>query len=254
MRHEIILFAALSFVSHPVLGQGKRQALPAHREVVQVSADDSGTKPISHPTFTVFVGVPKTMHFQSSLTLNSAYSAPIEPWKLGITSTAFWAGEPPTADDPGNLSSAWDVDWIETAKKQNPFYVALPYNDVVDGHTKPEAKNIIPWFRQVYVRDGQSVLKNHWVAIRKGVKVCYAQWEDVGPFQIDHWQYVFGNERPRPNKNRDAGIDVSPAVRDYLGMSGIDSCDWRFASDREVPPGPWKPGEQQVFSARLVQK
>jgi hypothetical protein len=43
--------------------------------------------------------------------------------------------------------------------------------------------------------------KDRWVAIRHGNKVCFAQWEDVGPFQTDHWQYVFGNERPRPNKN-----------------------------------------------------
>src|SRR6516164_6132456 len=53
-----------------------------------------------------------------------------------------------------------------------------------------------------FARDGQSVLKDRWVAIRKGSRVCYAQWEDVGPFQVDHWQYVFGNERPRPNVNR----------------------------------------------------
>ena len=71
-------------------------------------------------------------------------------------------------------------------------------------------------------------------------RTCCAQWEDVGPFQIDHWQYVFGNERPRPNANCDAGIDVSPAVRDYLGMSGMDVCDWKFVSVYEVPGGPWR--------------
>jgi hypothetical protein len=153
---------------------------------------------------------------------------------------------------PQNLTSAWDANWIETAKSQNPFYVALPYNDVSNGHTKPEAKGIIPWFSEAYVRDGQSVLKGPWVAIRKGIKVCYAQWEDVGPFQVDHQQYVFGNERPRPNKNGDAGIDVSPAVRDYLGLSGIDFCGWRFASDSEIPLGPWKRGEQPVLSAKAT--
>ena len=90
------------------------------------------------------------------------------------------------------------------------------------------------------MRDGQSVLKDRWVAIRKGDKVCYAQIEDVGPFRTDHWQYVFGNERPRPNLNRGAGLDVSPAVRDYLGLNGLDVCDWKFVDVREVSrSGPW---------------
>ena len=60
-----------------------------------------------------------------------------------------------------------------------------------------------------------------------------------GPFQVDHCQYVFGNERPRPNRNQDAGIDISPAARDYLGKSGMDVCDWKFVSAYEVPSGPW---------------
>ena len=31
-------------------------------------------------------------------------------------------------------------------------------------------------------------------------------------------------------------------------MSGIDSCDWRFVSDSEIPPGPWKRGEGRIFT------
>jgi hypothetical protein len=54
--------------------------------------------------------------------------------------------------------------------------------------------------------------------------------------RTDHWQYVFGNERPRPKRNSDAGLDVSPAVRDYLSLNGLDVCDWKFV-DR-LPPGP----------------
>jgi hypothetical protein len=115
--------------------------------------------------------------------------------------------------------------------------VALPYNDVQDGHTRPEAPSVIPWFKRAFIRDGQTVLKGKWIAIRHNGRVCYAQWEDVGPFQVDHWQYVFGNERPRPNRNRDAGLDVSPAVRDYLGLNGLEETDWRFV-DRPAP-GPW---------------
>jgi hypothetical protein len=160
-------------------------------------------------------------------------------WRRDIGTTVFWVGELPRPGDTGNLKSAWDSRWTITARWQSPFYVALPYNDVEGGHTKPEASHVIPWFKATFVRDGQSVLKDHWVAIRHNGRICYAQIEDVGPFCTDHWQYVFGNERPRPNRNHDAGLDVSPAVRDYLGLDGIDVTDWRFVESRSGPPGPW---------------
>ncbi|MGZ4967710.1 MAG: hypothetical protein ACXV97_11075, partial [Chthoniobacterales bacterium] len=85
-----------------------------------------------------------------------------------------------------------------------------------------------------------SVCKDRWIAIRKGNRVCYAQWEDCGPFRTDHFQYVFQNERPKPNLNRGAGLDVSPAVRDYLGLAPTDVTDWQFVEVRDVAPGPWR--------------
>ena len=191
-------------------------------------------------------------------------------WKLDITTTIFWVGEEAAANNPvPNDKSAWDIGWFSNyggydspnsddrrnfiptnfVPRQNPFYVALPYNDVDDHHTKPEAAQVIPWFRSCFVQDGQSVCKGRWVAIRHGNKVCYAQWEDVGPFQTDHWQYVFGNERPRPNPNKDAGLDVSPAVRDYLGLDSIDVCDWKFVDFFRIPRGPWAIyGDNNTFS------
>jgi hypothetical protein len=39
--------------------------------------------------------------------------------------------------------------------------------------------------------------------------------------------------------NQGAGLDVSPAVRDFLGLGSKDVCDWRFVEFREVPQGPW---------------
>jgi len=36
-------------------------------------------------------------------------------------------------------------------------------------------KLVIPWFNDSFVRDGQSVCKGHWVAIRHGKRTCYAQ-------------------------------------------------------------------------------
>jgi hypothetical protein len=191
-------------------------------------------------------------------------------WKQGIATTVFWVGEQATVNNPvSNDKSAWDTGWVSSyggmdspnpedrlnfvpvsfTPRQNPFYVALPYNDIDDHHTKPEAAQVIPWFNNSFVRDGQSVCKGRWIEIRHGKKVCYAQWEDVGPFQTDHWQYVFGIERPRPNRNQDAGLDVSPAVREFLGLANIDFCDWKFVDFFHVPIGPWALyGDNNTFS------
>ena len=181
-------------------------------------------------------------------------------WRRQIVTTIFWVGERPGGHNPvPNLRSSWDRYWsynyggydnpdtaarrnfipIKFVPRQNPFYFALPYNDVEGGHTKYEASRVIPWFKQAFVRNGQTVLKDRWIAVHHGNKVCYAQWEDCGPFRTDDWRYVFGDERPRPNLNQGAGLDVSPAVRDYLGLGVKDACDWKFVEYREVPSGPW---------------
>ena len=183
-------------------------------------------------------------------------------WKVNIVTTVFNVGEQPTRNNPTpNHSSSWDSNWESNfggfddpdpthrrgylpatfTPRQNPFYVALPYNDVTRGTTKPEAKVVIPWFRQAFVQEGHTVCKDHWVAIQHGGRVVYAQWEDCGPFRTDHYQYVFGNDIPRMNLNNGAGLDVSPAVRDALGMNATrDVCSWKFVEVNEVPQGPWR--------------
>jgi hypothetical protein len=120
---------------------------------------------------------------------------------------------------------------------------------VAKGETKPEAKVVIPWFKQAFVEEGKSVCRDRWLAIRNSVgKICYAQWSDCGPSGADHWQYVFGNERPRPNTQQGAGLSVSPAVRDYLGLQATDVTDWKFVDSRDVPRGPWAlHGENNPF-------
>jgi hypothetical protein len=137
---------------------------------------------------------------------------------------------------------------VNFTPRQNPFYCALPYNDKSrEGH-RAEAPKVVPWFKEAYRGPGVSVCKDHWLAIRKGNRTVYAQWEDAGPFRTDHWEYVFGNERPKPNLNRGAGLDVSPAVRDYLGLQDTDVTDWRFVESSEVPSGPWaKLGTNNTF-------
>jgi hypothetical protein len=183
------------------------------------------------------------------------------PWKTNIVTTVFWVGEQAGPNNPvPNVRSSWDLNWsgnyggfdnpepsarrnflpVSFIPRQNPFYCALPYNDVTHGQFKPEARLVIPWFKDSYTGPGQSVCWHHWVAIRKGNRTCYAQWEDCGPFRTDHFQYVFGSERPKPNLNRGAGLDVSPAVREYLGLQPTDVTDWQFIDVRDVPPGPWR--------------
>ncbi|MES2476540.1 MAG: hypothetical protein V4640_12225 [Verrucomicrobiota bacterium] len=183
-----------------------------------------------------------------------------EAWKRNVVATVFWVGELPTQNNPTpNVMSAWDQNWqanfggYDTPDRRsgylpadftpalNPFYIALPYNDVAKGGVhRPEASEVIPWFWENYRGDGISVCKGRWVAIHHEGRVCYAQWEDVGPFEVDHWQYVFGDESPRPNRNSSCGIDVSPAVRDFLQLNSGKTVEWRFAEDHEVPQGPWK--------------
>ena len=122
--------------------------------------------------------------------------------------------------------------------QENPFYAALPYCDREDGRLKTEAAKVVPWFIASFRGPGQSVCRGRWLEIRRGLKSCYAQWEDVGPLRTDSAGYVFGNERPS-NVNHAAGIDVSPAVRDYLGLRSLDLVDWRFVEQTDVPAGPW---------------
>lgn len=183
--------------------------------------------------------------------------------------TTFWVGEKACKRNPvPNHSSSWDPKWairyggfddperanradfrpVGFTPQQNPFYVALPYNDVTKGDHKPEAKLVIPWFKEAFTEGGKSVCKGRWIAIRFKDRVAYAQWEDCGPFRTDHWQYVFGNERPKPNLNQGAGLDVSPAVRDFLGMNDTDVTDWKFCDFKEVPNGPWsRDGDNNTF-------
>ncbi len=191
------------------------------------------------------------------------------PWKKSIVTTIFWIGEQPSGNNPvPNRTSSWDKDWtknyggfddpnparrsnyipVKFTPRQNPFYCALPYNDKAHTGHRPEAPGVVPWFKEAYQGPAISTCKDRWIAIRKGNRTVYAQWEDAGPFRTDHWQYVFGNERPKPNLNKGAGLDVSPAVRDYLGLNETDVTDWKFVDFSEVPHGPWSTlGENNTF-------
>ena len=92
------------------------------------------------------------------------------PWKVNIVTTVFWVGEKPTPNNPvPNTRSAWDVNWVVNyggfddpdpgtrrnyipanfTPRQNPFYFALPYNDVTSGDDEARGAAVIPWFKEV---------------------------------------------------------------------------------------------------------
>lgn len=189
-------------------------------------------------------------------------------WHHQITATVFWVGELASQNNPvSNIASSWDPNWMHSfggiddpqrrtgylpstfVPNENPFYFALPYNDIdASGRHRPEAAEVIPWFWREFKGPSISVCKDRWIAIHHLDRVCYAQWKDVGPFTTDHWQYVFGNERPKENRNSDAGLDVSPAVRDYLGLCGTDRVAWRFVEAGEVAHGPWHTWQQSQLT------
>ena len=201
------------------------------------------------------------------------------PWHFDITATYFYIGELPTKNNPTpNTASSWDSAWDDNyggfddpnpenrdpvtfcpkgfTPRLNPFYVALPYNDIQQGGPKPEAPRVIPWYRRDKEGKYESVCRGMWVQIYYNGKYCFAQWEDCGPFVTDDWQYVFGGARPKNDKNKAAGIDISPAVRDYLGIpGGMAKVHWRFVDFHLVPGGPWaKYGKDNPFINPTLRK
>jgi hypothetical protein len=178
------------------------------------------------------------------------------PIHRNVKVTVFWIGERSGGKHSrsNNTVSAWDKHWIihyggiDTPHKrwgykpmgflprENPFYVALPYNDF-GRRRKPSAYKRVYWAKEKKWQPRESMCKNRWVKIMKNGKVAYAQWEDVGPFENNDVTYVFGT---RPPRSRHAGLDVSPAVRDYLSLKDVDTINWQFVPTEQVPDGPWK--------------
>lgn len=158
-------------------------------------------------------------------------------YKSAIT-TQFWVGE--SSDESNgfipNDDSYWDSNWVEHfggvdtpqcrdgyhpcgfTPQENPFYVALPYGGEKDG----------------------PLLKNRWIEVVYTGKTCYGQWEDVGPFLENDVEYVFGNAAPSNTFGEKAGLDISPALWDCLGLTDNAITKWRFIEAPKVPAGPWK--------------
>ncbi len=179
------------------------------------------------------------------------------PVHRDITATIFWVGE---SADPSNKfihnrSSAWIEDWVSAyggvddqsnrcghlpcgfTPGENPFYFALPYNDLDENGARKESAKDIPWYDTAQKNQGQSILKNRWIKITHDGITAYAQWEDVGPFGEDDFDYVFGSKK---HAAPEAGLDLSPATAALLQVNGRDNVTWQFVSETDVPDGPWR--------------
>ena len=203
------------------------------------------------------------------------------PIHTSIVATTFWVGEvfDPDADDGSQVVSTYDDAWMvnyggcdgvvvdgdcrterrvaangyfptSMTPRQNPFYLDLPFDDVNDPEAAARRATVVPWandpgWAEKLADPEQSIMKNRWVAVRKGTEVCFGQIQDAGPGEYDDAEYVFGthDERPANERYNGAGMDVSPAMNGCLGFRDLngedDRVDWWFVDDDDVPPGPW---------------
>jgi hypothetical protein len=171
--------------------------------------------------------------------------------------TIFWIGEDANAENAfiPNYASFWDPHWLKNfggvdspahrngympsafTPKQNPFYVALPYGETKENGALKESAKMIPG----YGGGKEPLTKNRWVEIRRNGKSCFAQWQDVGPYEADDFDWVFGGAtKPKNTFGLKAGLDISPAVAEYLGMHDSGIAEWRFVEEKGLPDGPWK--------------
>ena len=92
-------------------------------------------------------------------------------------------------DDPVKRNGYYPFDFTP---KEDPFYFTLPYNDFENGKRKEDIYSIIYWAGEKTWGRYESMYKNRWIRIVKNEKIAYAQWKDVGPFNTDDKDYVFG--------------------------------------------------------------
>lgn len=195
------------------------------------------------------------------------------PVHTGITATVFWIGEPVgNGSTNDNSVSAYDDNWLADyggfddyrsfrsppyfpsfMPRENPFYLDLPFDDINNKQARAVRLSVVPWASQYAAQlAGKapfSLMKNRWVRLWRvdalGTHECFGQIEDAGPYVYDDAAYVFGagNVRPRSTQAANAGLDVSPALRDCLHFDTLNDqnnrVSWQFVDRADVPSGPW---------------
>jgi hypothetical protein len=265
--------APSNFVTLPVTAPLSGVKLPATSAVPTVLTGLPVARPGTGTTATLPLGLVRTAPPVTQfpfIDYPSHRRSQTYPWKTSIVTTVFWIGEDASAvSSMTNHSSAWEINWennnggpdsqydlngyapAQHAALLNPFYVALPFNDLA---YPEEAARWLPsnWNRPSR-RDGKpaSACQGRWVEIKnRAGRVCFAQWEDVGPLVTDNVEYVFGPERPVAR----AGLDVSPAVAKYLGIDSTAYTSWRFVDDVDVQPGMWLRYDEQALLFRALEE
>ena len=225
----------------------------------------------------------------SAAVIAGSPSAKLEPYPVhrNVTATVFWIGEPVgDGSTENNAISAYDDRWLahyggtddagyvrnypyfpRFAPHENPFYIDLPYDDFLNsGDARPGRESDVPWANTAEAeivaaarhQRPYSLMKNRWVKLSHAqngtIRTCYGQIEDAGPYVYNDARYVFGSGDVAPANRRahNAGLDVSPALRDCLGFRGLDNdsnrVSWQFANETELPAGPWR----RVVTTRQV--
>jgi hypothetical protein len=244
---------------------------------------DSTTQTTTVPVTTTQTQTQTTPTETSSTATTSVPAVPASyPLHTGIAAAVFWVGEPKgNGSSEDNSVSAYDDSWethfggydnyaitrvaptydngIGFVPRENPFYLDLPFDDVNYQTAFRDRCQVVPWASEYPAGDCSnqdfSYMKNRWVEVQHTVSgityTAYAQIEDAGPYVYDDEAYVFGanDARPASQQANNAGLDVSPAVRDYLHFGGTDAQDqlnndenkvnWRFVNADQVPAGPW---------------
>lgn len=186
-------------------------------------------------------------------------SASATPIKMkAAKATVFWVGEA-ASEENGWIQNTDSVyqwgsnHWLkhhgcaDTEKKpcdgkENSFYVAVPATDMKDEEANPKVRKAMPAAWLVGATTQESSMKNRWVVVRANGKIGYGQIQDAGPFGEEDVEWVFGSAtKPKSKENSYAGLDVSPALANYLGVSGVFDAEFAIVIDaKDVPPGPWK--------------
>ncbi len=180
--------------------------------------------------------------FKQKITTDSE-STLVANWHKNIVTTYF----KPAYDEAGN---ELPVAFGNYLTEENPYYFALPYSPGYNGKVYQNNGQVKDWWVEIYYSSEEA--KNNYV---------YAQWEDVGPWNVYDPYYVFGTNEDRPyaetgldmgwtgevRETNGAGLDISPAAISYLVGGTEDNPDkgkikvnWRFIEEKEVPQdGPW---------------
>lgn len=264
MRNALVVVLVLGCLGGLLLWS-QRENIPQVIMQSEGATTTPSTQPLSSASTTAPRGGTTTSSVSAAPSAQTTAPAPVTPttaaYKKAIT-TIFWVGESADASNAyiSNDESYWDEQWqthfggyddpdnrcgynpCGFTPKENPFYVALPYGEYAEGGGSRKASAAqVPW----YSATNPTLLKNRWVEVVFDGRICYGQWEDVGPLDEDDFAYVFGSATvPRNTFSEKAGLDVSPALAQCLEITEISGAEavtsWRFVDAAEVPAGPWK--------------